>query len=354
MNHAKISVIVPAYNAARDIPALIDGIRATSLLDYEIIVVDDASTDATAAACRAKGDVRVVTLDANAGPSRARNVGASVARGDILIFLDTDIALPPGMDLLRDMADCLEADADADYIVTISAVQPLAVSAVAYNYSVYHTYYMERLLGGKRERRGPLMFFTTRLGAIRKEKFRRAGGFCESLWTVMNEDGEFGARCYHLGYRGCCRAAFVHSHRYSTELGRFMRNYFMTAMVQALISGKMDTSADPSIAAPEKFRRLLAAALLASPLLWMWLPTRFAFTLSATVFCIFLTSFGRINTLVVRHVPLRFRFTWHLVYIAVTPAILLGYLYGILLDRTGRSLLKGRPSELEFFTAVSA
>lgn len=354
MNHTKISIIVPAYNAARDIPALIDGIRATRLRDYEIIVVDDASTDATAAACREKEGVRIVTLDANSGPSRARNVGASVARGDILVFLDTDVALPPGTDLLRDMADLLETDADTDYVVTISAVQPLARSAVAYNYSVYHAYYMERLLGGREEIRGPLMFFTTRLGAIRKDKFRRAGGFYESLWTVMNEDGEFGARCYHLGYQGYCRAGFVHSHRYSTGLGRFMRNYFLTAMVQAFISGKMDTSPDPSIAAPEKFRRLLAAALLASLLLWLWLPGRLALALVVAALAVFLASFGRINALVRRSVPLRFRFTWYLVYIAVTPAILLGYLYGGALHLMGRSLLKGRPSELDFFTAASA
>ncbi|MCM2304176.1 MAG: glycosyltransferase family 2 protein, partial [Elusimicrobia bacterium] len=259
MNDIKTSIIVPARNEARGIRALIASVRATRLRAYELIVVDDASTDGTAAACRADADVRVVSLDVNGGPSRARNAGAAAARGEVLIFLDADVILPAGRDLLRELAGELEADPDADFVVTISDVEPAERSAVAYNYSVYHAYYMERLLGGREEVRGPLMFFTTRLGAIRREKFRRSGGFYESLRTVMNEDGEFGARCYHLGYRGYCRTGLVHSHRYSTGFGSFVRTYFLTAMVQAMISGKMDTSPDPSIGAPEKARRLLAA-----------------------------------------------------------------------------------------------
>ena len=354
MNRVKISIIIPVYNAAQDVLALIEDIRATSLHDYEILVVDDGSTDGTAAACRTKNGVRVVALDVNSGPARARNVGASQARGDILIFLDSDVVLAKDADVLREMVAGLEAAPGADYVVTISDIQPLARSAVAYNYSVYHAYYMERLLGGKEEIRGPLMFFTTRLGAIWKEKFRQSGGFCDSLWTVMNEDGEFGTRCYHLGYRAYCHADLVTSHRFSTGFGRLVRNYFLTAMVQAFISGKMDTSPDPSVAAPERFRRLLAAALMAAPFLWLWLPVRRVFPLVAAALVIFMASFGRINALVWRNVPLRFRFSWYLVYIAITPAILLGYLYGGLLHIMGRSLLKGRPSELDFFTAPAA
>jgi glycosyltransferase involved in cell wall biosynthesis len=354
MNPVRTSIIVPVYNEARGIRALLGAVRATSLRDYEIIVVDDASTDGTAAACRTQNGVRVVALDANAGPSRARNVGAAAARGDILVFLDADVTLPAGADLLRELVDALETDPDADFVVTISDIEPVSRSAVAYNYSVYHAYYMERLLWGRGEVRGPLMFFTTRLGAIRRERFRGSGGFHESLWTVMNEDGEFGTRCYHLGYRGYCRAGLVHAHRYSTGFGRFVRNYFLTAMVQAMISGKMDTSPDPSIGAPEKARRMLAAALLATPLLGLWLPARPVLAFAAAELVLLLASFGRINALVWRDVPLRFRLTWYLVYIAITPAILLGYLYGGLLHLGGRSLLKGRPSDLAFFGAPSA
>lgn len=335
-------------------PPLLERVRATGLRDYEIIVVDDASTDATAAACRRDPGVRLIALERNAGPSRARNVGAAAARGSVLIFLDADVLLPSGADPLREMVERLESDPDSDFVVTISDIEPLARSAVAYNYSVYHAYYMERLLGGRAEVRGPLMFFTTRLGAIRRERFRRAGGFYESLWTVMNEDGEFGARCFHLGYRGYCRAGSAHSHRWSTGYLRFLRNYFLTAMVQAQISAKMDTGPDPSVAGPEKFRRLLAAALLASPLLWLALPSTRAFALSASALVVFLASFGRINALVWRRVPPRFAVFWHLVYVAVTPAILVGYLYGGALHLLGRSLLRGRPSDLEFFQAPAA
>jgi glycosyltransferase involved in cell wall biosynthesis len=354
VNHVQTSIIIPVYNAARDLPALIEGVRATSLLDYEILVVDDASTDGTAAACRKMNDVRLVVLEDNAGPARARNVGASLAQGEILIFLDSDVILARGADVLREMVDGLRAGPGADYAVTLSDIQPLALGAVSYNYSVYHAYYMERLLEGKDELRGPLMFFTTRLGAIWREKFRQAGGFYDSLQTVMNEDGEFGARCYHLGYSAYCRAGWVIPHRFSKGFGSFLRNYFLSAMVQAFISAKMDTSPDPSVAAPEKLRRVLVAALLASPLLGLWLTWRQAFAFCAAALVLLLMSLGRLNALVWRHVPPRFRFTWYLVYIAITPAILLGYLYGGLLHLIGRSPLKGRPSQLDFFKAAAA
>lgn len=342
----RASIIVPVRDAAGDLPALLASVRATRLTGYEIIVVDDASTDGSAAACGEGAGLRVLRLEAQAGPSRARNVGAAAARGDILVFLDADVALPAGKDLLREIVEALEGSPDEDFVVTISGIEPLARGAVAYNYSVYHAYYMERLLGGKEEARGRLMFFTTRLGAIRREKFRLSGGFYESLRTVMNEDGEFGARCWHLGFRGYCRAGFVHSHRYSTGFARFARNYFLTAMVQAFISGKMDTSADPSIGAPEKFRRVLAAALPAALLLDA--------RLGAAALAVLLASFGRLNALVWRSVPLRYRASWYLVYVAITPAILLGYLYGACLHLAGRSPLKGRPSPLSFFEASGA
>ncbi|HXS99678.1 MAG TPA: glycosyltransferase family 2 protein [Elusimicrobiota bacterium] len=354
MNGLKASVVIPVHNAARDAAALIDGVRATGLRGYEIIVVDDGSSDGTSAACAAKEGVRVVTLAANGGPARARNVGAAAARGEVLIFLDADVVLPRGSDVLRGMVEVLDADPSVDFVVTISDARPVAPSAVAYNYSVYHAYYMERLLGGREEVRGRLMFFTTRLGAIRREKFRRAGGFYESLRTVMNEDGEFGTRCWHLGYRGCCRADLAHSHRYATGFGRFARNYFLTAMVQAFISAKMDTSPDPSVAAPERARRLLAFALLLSPLLLLRLPARLAWAVVAGLLLLLLASFGRLHALVRRSVPARDRPAWYLVYVAITPAILFGYLYGRVLHVLGLSPLRGRPSESEFFTTEPA
>ncbi len=345
----KTSVIIPTYNHIEDLRALLDSIAATRLKDYEVLVVDDGSTDGTVKMCRERGDVRLISLEANSGPSRARNIGAARARGELLIFADSDVVLPRDPDLLREMVAVLERTPDIDCVLSISDIAPRTPSAVAYNYSVYHAYYMNALLGGKATACGSLMFFTTRLGAIRRSRFRASGGFYESLRSVMNEDGEFGARCYHLGYTTYCSARFVHAHRFPTGFPHFMKNYFRTALVQSLIDRKMDTSPDPSIGAAEKLRRLFALSLLASPLLLLRLPFPAYLPLLLLAAGAFIASFGAMNRLIWKNVPRGLWLPWYVVYAAVTPSILLGYLYGILLHLTGTSLLRGEPSNLDFF-----
>jgi glycosyltransferase involved in cell wall biosynthesis len=87
----KISFIVPAYNESTELPGTLRSIhnasRATAC-DYEIVVVDDASTDDTAPLAR-QLDARVVQISRRQ-IAAARNAGARAARGEILIFVDAD------------------------------------------------------------------------------------------------------------------------------------------------------------------------------------------------------------------------------------------------------------------------
>lgn len=92
-----VSIIVPAYNAARWLRETIDSVLAQTYPDFELVIVDDASTDDTVAIARDTGDprVRVIESEKNAGAAISRNVGIEAARGEYLAFLDADdIALP--------------------------------------------------------------------------------------------------------------------------------------------------------------------------------------------------------------------------------------------------------------------
>jgi len=91
-----ISVVTPCYNAAGFIAATVESVRAQTLGDWEMIVIDDGSSDGSPAIIEAIGDRRVRVLrQANAGPSAARNTGIAAARGGYIAFLDADdLALP--------------------------------------------------------------------------------------------------------------------------------------------------------------------------------------------------------------------------------------------------------------------
>jgi len=87
----KISVIIPAYNAARYIAKAIESCLSQTYAPHEIIVVDDASTDGTAEIAESfPAPVHVIRLAENMGVSVARNRGVLASTGDWLAFLDAD------------------------------------------------------------------------------------------------------------------------------------------------------------------------------------------------------------------------------------------------------------------------
>jgi glycosyltransferase involved in cell wall biosynthesis len=92
-----ISFVVPAFNEELELPSTLAAIQAAASnanQDYEIIVVDDASTDATAEVAR-KAGAQVVSINRR-HIAAARNAGAKASRGDILLFVDADTRINAG------------------------------------------------------------------------------------------------------------------------------------------------------------------------------------------------------------------------------------------------------------------
>lgn len=91
-----ISIVLPAYNEEKAIGDIIDEIRLTveKVYNYEIVVVDDCSTDRTAEIARAKG-VRVVDRAVTGGSGAARKVGIQAAKGEVIVMLDADGTYSP-------------------------------------------------------------------------------------------------------------------------------------------------------------------------------------------------------------------------------------------------------------------
>jgi len=93
-----ISVIIPTFNRAHHLPAALESVAAQrECPPFEIVVVDDASTDATPGLLSARGDgVRVVRMARNSGVARARQLGVEHARSALLAFHDSDDLMLPG------------------------------------------------------------------------------------------------------------------------------------------------------------------------------------------------------------------------------------------------------------------
>jgi glycosyltransferase involved in cell wall biosynthesis len=85
-----LSIVIPTYNEEKYLPYLLRSIQAQSYTDYEIIVADNGSTDATRKIAEEAG-ARVV---AGGNPAGGRNRGAEAARGEFVLFLDADVILP--------------------------------------------------------------------------------------------------------------------------------------------------------------------------------------------------------------------------------------------------------------------
>jgi teichuronic acid biosynthesis glycosyltransferase TuaG len=109
-----VSIIVPVYNAASYIENTIEMVRRQTHSDWELILVDDASTDESVAVIRrmlGEGDIRLIQKSHNEGAAAARNTGLDAARGRYIAFLDADDVWMPDK-LLRELAFMKDRQAD--------------------------------------------------------------------------------------------------------------------------------------------------------------------------------------------------------------------------------------------------
>ena len=103
-----VSVIIPTFNQAAFLRQAVESVRAQTYPHYEIIVVNDASTDSTQTYLQSQTDLHVMCNTTNSGPSFSRNQGLRVTRGEYVAFLDGDDLFLP--EKLQTQVKALEAD----------------------------------------------------------------------------------------------------------------------------------------------------------------------------------------------------------------------------------------------------
>jgi len=119
----KLSVVAAVYNAEATFG---DTLRCVFDSDipapFEVVVVDDASTDGTPALCESF-DLKLIRLETNVGPSTARNIAVREAKGEIIMFIDSDVQFGP--DLIRRMLERMDEDPEAAGVGSLSAPEAL-------------------------------------------------------------------------------------------------------------------------------------------------------------------------------------------------------------------------------------
>ena len=189
----RVSVIIPVYNGAATIGRALASVFAQTLPAFEIVVVDDGSTDNTPSVLAGYGDKIRVVREANRGLPAARNAAVAASRGELLALIDHDDEwLPQKLELAvaAMRADPAAALLYSDLIVVNEAGEEFRRSQIGPDTA--HAPTMDEML----TRIWPITPSTV---VIRRDAFDRAGGFCEQLisaedihfWLLMREQGHF-------------------------------------------------------------------------------------------------------------------------------------------------------------------
>jgi teichuronic acid biosynthesis glycosyltransferase TuaG len=167
-----VSIIIPAYNASEYIQETISSVLNQSFQDFEVIVIDDGSTDGTVEIVEKFHDRIQLIRRSNGGAAKARNAGIEAARGEWLAFIDSDdIWLPEKLDRQLERAsseihmiytDRINIGALDGLPKIQSLIQPLYEGDI----------FVELLLKGN--------FITTSSVLLRTETCRGSGGFLEA------------------------------------------------------------------------------------------------------------------------------------------------------------------------------
>lgn len=185
-----VSIVIPARNSAATLPRTLATVAALrTRIPHETILVDDGSEDATAEIARRAG-ARVIPCEGR-GVADARNTGARHAQGDVILFIDSDVLLPPGaLDLVA--GRILDERWDA---VTgrLSSEHPNPDFASQYK-NLWMSYTYESLPE-------QVSLFYTSAAAIRRRAFLDAGGFGLGWIQPSVEDTAFGQLLGERGYR---------------------------------------------------------------------------------------------------------------------------------------------------------
>lgn len=201
----RVSIIIPAYNAEKTLAECLAACLTQDYPDFEIIVVDDGSTDGTSAVSQRFEAVRY-HHQSNSGPASARNTGARIASGDLLVYTDSDCI--PQSDWLRQLTRGFE-----EGVVAVGGTYAIANPASRLARVV------QAEIGQRhRQFKRDVDFLGSFNVAYRRDAFEATGGFDETYRQASGEDNDLAYRLHDQGGRMVFNPEAVVAHYHPERL----------------------------------------------------------------------------------------------------------------------------------------
>lgn len=201
-----LSIIIPCYNSLNKIEGLLYSINNSRHVrkgDYEVILIDDSSTDGTVNFVKNNlkkwpklTHLKIIELKKNLGPAHARNIGVKYAKGEIVLFLDADVILFP--ETLNRVIKLFKTDPDLFALTGVWDKEQKGIGFFRRFKALRDWSYWIN----ERDPKNYYYLFSTRIAAIDRDLFLRLGGFDTTYKAALVEDIE-------LTYRIAKRYAVV-------------------------------------------------------------------------------------------------------------------------------------------------
>jgi GT2 family glycosyltransferase len=240
MGQLKASIIIPVWNGRQYLPACLDALAAQDDPDFEVIVVDNASSDGSADLVGAGYPaVRLVRNETNRGFAGGCNAGIKVATGDVLVLLNQDTRVLAGwLPAIREaftdprvgVVGCKALQADGQTVQHAGGwlEWPLALA--------HHRGGLERD-EGQWDTPGEVEYVTGAAMAIRRGVVESIGLLDEEFWPGYYEDADFCFRAREAGYQVCYtpQAVLVHGETTSVKDPVLLSRYYQRGRVRFVL-----------------------------------------------------------------------------------------------------------------------
>ena len=237
-----VSVIVPNYNGVRHLPVVLAALHRQRFTDFEVIVVDDASSDDSVALLEsAYPDIRLIVNRHNAGFVQSCNTGAAAARGRLIVLLNSDTEPEPAW-----LAELVKAFVANPHAATVTSKlllfdrrdtlhttgDMLGVDGIPRNRGVWERDH------GQYDAATQVFSGCGGATAYRREVWEALGGFDETFWMYL-EDVDFGFRARLAGWEAVFAPEARVYHRLSASGGDVLASYYVGRNTLWLIAKNM-------------------------------------------------------------------------------------------------------------------